>query len=71
MKLRQSKNPVYRDFILKLLVPKGTGLKDYVRPLVKSGMSRGKILAYCIHQGFLDEEIDGALIELKGESPEI
>lgn len=54
----------YREYVLIMLRNKGLTLVDYLRRMVENGRSRDFIINYHVEQGFFDEEIEGALIEL-------
>lgn len=66
--ISQSKNPVGRLKSLSALQSRGETLVDWVRRLrLTVGMSRDEIVALGVRRGFLDEEMDGALISLTVE----
>jgi|GEM_PF-5079878 hypothetical protein len=67
MFLSQSKDPKNRARSLAALEAKDETLADWVRLLKKDGMPKQDIIALGVSRGFLDEEMDAALITLRVE----
>jgi hypothetical protein len=67
MFLSQSKDPKNRARSLAALEAKDETLADWVRLLKKDGMPQQDIIALGVSRGFLDEEMDAALITLRVE----
>ncbi len=63
----QSKDPQNRARGLAALEARDETLADWVRALKQSGMTRPEIIALGVQWGFLDEEMDAALITLRVE----
>lgn len=53
-----------REMVFAMLIARGHSMADYVRPMALSGKTRQEVIAHFVEMGFLDEQIDGALIEL-------
>jgi hypothetical protein len=61
--LSQSRNPIMRQRSLDLLAQRGECLQDWVRRLRDDlKMQREAIIQFGTRRGFLDEEMDAALI---------
>jgi hypothetical protein len=64
----QSKDPQNRAKSLAALEAQDETLVDWVRALKQEGMSQLEIIALGVGRGFLDEEMDAALITLRVEA---
>jgi len=63
----QSKDPKNRALSLAALEAQDETLVDWVRVLKQDGMPQQDIIATGVRRGFLDEEMDAALITLRVE----
>jgi hypothetical protein len=63
----QSKDPQSRARSLAALEAQDETLVDWVRMLKQDGMPQQDIIALGVRRGFLDEEMDAALITLRVE----
>jgi len=67
MYFSQSKDPQSRARSLAALEAQDETLVDWVRMLKQDGMPQQDIIALGVGRGFLDEEMDAALITLRVE----
>lgn len=69
MSSRCSSNPEARQRTLDLLHEKGEHLIDWIARLkYVNRASDAEILGFATHRGFIDEEIEGLLIELEARA---
>jgi len=61
-------NPECRSITLELVVEEYGLLRNWIKYLREHGMTDTAIMEYTTAPGFIDEEIEGALIEL-GRKP--
>lgn len=66
MKSSLSSNPECREITLALVIEEYGSTSAWIAYLKgKHGMSNEQVMKFCTDRGFMDEEIDGALISLR------
>lgn len=66
MKMPLSTNPVCRSLTLPLVIEEHGSVVNWMKYLKENTkMNDKELIAYCVKRGFLDEEIEGALISLR------
>lgn len=66
MRMPLSTNPECRTLTLALVIEEYGSVQNWMKYLkANTAMSEPELITFCVKRGFLDEEIEGALISLR------